>query len=254
MKGRALWGWLKKKLLPSDELTAFAEELIKPQALAVALAETVCDYEVAIRAGKLTFPAHRRAGASVIDIWADLRIEALSKLFNFGRAEPYLLSDLRRQEELLNCFLDDRVHLEFPQPRGEIVPDTIQGMFQVYLYLDATGSEVADRETDHSGLKLDGRSIIDRIEATCADVRPKWLAFRANPGLNSVPLTMIELLYADVTAKAKSIALSTKFGPNYESGIKFVENLLLEQGDNPVAFRAMVERIMRTDDPDHWSA
>ncbi|AXK42277.1 hypothetical protein DVR09_07930 [Erythrobacter aureus] len=250
-----MWNWFKKKPRQSDdELRALAEQLIGPQSLAVALAETVRDYTAAVQAGKLSYPAHRREGASVVEIWADLRIEALHKMFNFGQSDPFLLSDQRRQEDLLACFLDDRAHLEMPQPRGAVIPDTIQGMFQVYLYLDAAGSEVADRETDRAGLKLEGRSILDRIESECAELRPRLAAFKAGTGDGTIPATMIELLYADVTAKAKSIALSAKFGPHYESGIKFVEAQLTKQGDDPSGFRASVTRVMAAKDPDHLAA
>lgn len=124
-------------------------------------------------------------------------------------------------------------------------------MWQVYLYLDAAGSEVADRETDRTGLKLEGRSILDKIEEQCAELRERIAALRSGTGDGSIPPTMIELLYEDVTAKAKSIALSAKFGPHYEGGIKFVEDQLAKQGDDLTAFRATVARIMGAKDPDH---
>jgi hypothetical protein len=246
-----LWNWLKRKQRANDDLKALAEQLIGPQSLAVALAETVRDYTAAVQGGKLPYPAHRREGASVVEVWADLRIEALHKMFNFGQSDPFLLSDQRRQEELLACFLDDRAHLEMPQPRGAVIPDTIQGMFQVYLYLDAAGSEVADRETDRAGLKLEGRSVLDRIETECAALRARLAAFKADTGDGIIPPTMIELLYEDVTAKAKSIALSAKFGPHYEVGIKFVEEQLAMHGTGVAAFRASVTKVLAAKDPDH---
>lgn len=245
-----MWGWFKKRQ-PNAEVRALAEKLLGPSALAAALAETVRDYAAAVQAGKLSYPAHRRKGASVVEIWADLRIEALHKLFNFGKSDPFLLSDPRHQADLLACFLDDRAHLEMPQPRGAVIPDTIQAMLQVYLYLDAAGSEVGDRETDRTGLKLEGRSILDRIEAGCAEQRSRIAALRAGTGDGSIPPTMIELLYEDVTAKAKSIALSAKFGPHYEGGIRFVEDQLAKDSDGLAAFRATVARVMAAQDPDH---
>lgn len=247
-----MWGWLKKKpRQQDDELRALAEQLLGPQALATALAETVRDYVAAVQAGKLSYPAHRREGANVVEIWADLRIEALHKMFNFGQSDPFLLADQRRQSELLGCFLDGRAHLEMPQPRGAVLPDTIQGMFQVYIYLADAGSEVADRETDRAGLKLEGRSILDRIESECVALRSKIAALRAGTGDGTIPPTMIELLYEDVTAKAKSIALSAKFGPNYEGGINFAEDLLAKQGTDVAPFRASVARVLAAKDPDH---
>lgn len=247
-----MWRWLRKgSRQPSDEVRAFAEQLIGPQSLAAAVAETVRAYVDAVKAGKVSYPAHRRDGASVVEIWCDLRLEALHKLFNFGQSDPFMLSDPRHQGELLACFFDDKPHLEMPQPRGAVVADTIQAMWQVYMYLDAVGSEVTDRETDRMGLKLEGRSILDEIEADFAEARAKWAVLRADGGSVTFPPTMIELLYADVTAKAKSIALSSRFGPAYEGGIKLVENKLAKQGDGLAAFRASVERVLAAKDPDH---
>ncbi|AMX92749.1 MULTISPECIES: hypothetical protein [Mesorhizobium] len=250
-----MWNWLRKKSSqPDHELKALAEQFVRPQSLAVALAASVRDYVNAVKAGKLSYPAHRREGASVVEIWADLRIEAIHKLFNFGQSDAFLFSDHRRQEELLACFLDERVHLEMPQPRGAGVPDTIQAMWQVYVYLSAAGSEVADRETDREGLKLKGRSILDRMESDCADARPRWGAFRTGVASSTVPPTMIELLHADVTAKAKSIALSKVFGPYYEGGIKHMESLLAKQGSDVAAFQASVERLLAAKDPDYLTS
>ena len=70
-----------------------------------------------------------------------------------------MLAGGRRQLELLNCFLDQRPHFEFPQPRGEPVADTLQAVFQAYRYLSEVGSEVLDRETDRMALKAKGRDI-----------------------------------------------------------------------------------------------
>ena len=66
----------------------------------------------------------------------------------------------------------------------------------------------------------------------------------------SAPPTVIELLYADVTAKAKSISLTTVFGPSYESGIKFAESVIEKQGGDVASFRASVERVLAATDPD----
>lgn len=250
-----MWDWLRRRSRQSgDDVRTMAEQLIGPQALAGAVAETVRAYVDAVKAGKVTYPGHRRDGASVVKIWGDLRVEALHKLFNFGQSDPFLLSDFRHQSDLLSCFLDDRVHLEMPQPRGTVLPDTIQAMWKVYLYLGGVGFEVADRETDRMSLKLKGRSILDNIEAGCAEIRPKWAAFQAGNAGSTVPPTMIELLYADVTAKAKSIALSAKFGPHYDAGIKFVEDQLVKDGDSLAVFRATVKRVLAAKDPDHLAA
>lgn len=171
-------------------------------------------------------------------------------LFGFGEADAFRLAEPRYQAELLRCFLDEKPHLEMPQPRGEVNADTIQALFRVYRYLSEVGSEVADRETWSDELKRKGRSILDQIEADCTNAREQLRAFLAREEGSSPPPMMIEMLYADVTAKAKSIALTGVFGPSYESGIKFAESLVAKQGGDVAPFRASVERILAAKDPD----
>jgi len=48
-----------------------------------------------------------------------------------------------------------------PQPRGEVITDTIQSVWQVYVYLDNVGSKVADRETDRYTLRKNQKNIFD---------------------------------------------------------------------------------------------
>ena len=135
-----MWGWFKKKSISSsDKVGVLFKEWLGPQALAVAVTEIVREHFDAVEVGEITYPAHRRkrehADADVVDIWRDLRLEALHKLYNFGKADVFRLSEAHRQSELLDCFLDERPHLEMPQPRDETVPDTVQAMGQVYIYL-----------------------------------------------------------------------------------------------------------------------
>lgn len=254
-----MFGWLKKKHRPatSGELEAFAKKWLGPQSLIAAIAETVGDYVDDVQAGRVTYPAHRREGASVVDIWRDLRLEALERLFNFGEADAFLLSDQRQQLGLLACFIDERPHLEMPQPRGETIPDTIQAMWQVYVYLDAVGSEVADRETDRATLKLSGHSILDNLTTQAKALRERWQAFEnavrsGEEALPEMPRTLIEVLYEDVTGKAKSVALSTVFGPSYENGIKYLEKLVAEKGERAADVRATIDRVLAAKDPDEF--
>jgi hypothetical protein len=258
-----MFGWFKKKPPPklSSEMEGLAKRLIGPGALMVAIAEQVGDYTNAVKAGRLSYPAHRRkmgsARSSVVAIWSDLRNEAMHKMFGFGRADLFLLSDWRHQFDLLNTFLDERPHLEFPQPRGQTESDTLQAIWQVYIYLDAVGSEVGDRETDHAQLKANGRDILTDFTTEAATLRDLWGAHRramkagAEP-LPGLPRTMIEILVEDVTAKAKSIALSTVFGPFYESNILYMEELVRKDGreGDLERVKASMARVLAAKDPD----
>lgn len=252
-----MWKWLKIAQ-PRDEQMAVPEKWLGPPSLAVAIAETVSNYVDSVKAGKISYPAHRRKKSSVVEIWRDLRLEALYKLFNFGKSDPFLLSDQRQQLELLACFLDKQPHLEMPQPHGETISDTIQAMWQVYVYLDKVGSEVADRETDSATLKLSKKSILDDLTTEAVLLRKQWKEFETaiqsgSTPLPAMPRTLIEALYDYVTAKTKSVALSAIFGPSYENGIKYMEKLITERGGNPAEMRTIIDSILAAKDPDEFA-
>lgn len=252
-------GWFKKRKQQelSPEWKALIERFVDPQAQAVAIAECVREYVDAVQAHKVEYPAHRRKGASVIDLWNDVRLEAFHKIFNFGKADLMLLADMRQQLTLLNSFLDERPHLQMPQPRGEPIADTLQGVWQVYIYLSAVGSELMDYSTDKSVLKFCGRDILTDFNEKATVLRSQWQAFdRAvkdkGIALPDTPETIIAVLWADVTAKTKSIALSKVFGPKPESGIQYMLKLLAERAsESEVAeMRAYVDRVQAAREPE----
>ena len=254
-----MFGWFKKRKTQelSQEMKAFTERLIGPQAQAVAIAECVREYVDAVQAGKVKYPAHRREGASVIDLWNDVRLEAFHKMFNFGRADLMLLADMRQQLPALNCFLDERPQFEMPQPRGEPMADTLQGLWQVYVYLNTVGSELADVATDRHTLKSRGRDILSDFTERATSLRTRWQAFdRAMNDRSQVrpemPETIIAVLWADVTAKSKSIAMSKVFGPTQESGIQYMLKLLSEKATEAEAadMRAYIEKVRAAKDPE----
>ena len=253
-----MWNWLRKKsATPSGALETFAKKWLGPQSLTVAIAEAVKDYVDDVQAGVVVYPAHRRESAGVVEIWRDLRLEALHKLFNFGKSDLSLLAEQRRQYEVLSYLLADQPCPQLPQPRGEIVPDTVQALWQVYVYLAEVGSEVADRETDRLTLKHTGRSILDQLTTQAGALRQSWKAFEqalqtTNTALPEMPRTTIEILYEDVTAKAKSIALSATFGPIYEEGIKHLVTRLKEQGGNAQDIEAEIDCVLKAKDPDEF--
>lgn len=251
--------WFKKNRPAYDEsVEALAKRWLGPQALVVALAEIIRDFVEDVNTGRVQYPAHKRQDSSVVSIWRDLRLEALSHMFNFGRSDPMLLADQRQQLALLRCLLDERPHLEMPQPRGEVIPDTLQAVWQVYLYLDQVGSEVADRETDRATLKLAKRNIFDDLIARAGQMRIGWEKFEAavkttDAELPEMPKTLLEELYADVTAKTKSIALSARFGPSYEAGIRYMEELVEKRGGETAKIRVSIDRVLKASDPDEFT-
>src|SRR6266498_2919830 len=106
-----MFGWFKRKDRQlSPELMALADKLIGAQALAVAIAESVRDYAIAIENRQIEFPAYRRKNSNVQTIWEDTRVEAMRAMFGFGLSDLSLLADLRRQAELFRVFVDGRPH------------------------------------------------------------------------------------------------------------------------------------------------
>ena len=150
----------KKAQEPSQELRVFAERFVGPQARTLAIAESVREYVDGVKAGKIEYPAHRRKDTNVLTVWNDVRLEAFHKMFNFGQSDLMLLADFRQQLPMLNCFLDERPHLEMPQPRGQTTADTLQGIWQIYVYLSTVGSELGDVSTDRFTLKSRGRDVL----------------------------------------------------------------------------------------------
>ncbi len=157
-------------------------------ALVVAVAESVRDYEAAVEANRVECPAHRRKSSSVEAIWTDVRLEAMRAVFGFGQADLMMLADIRQQRRLLDSFVNERPHLRFPQPTGESIADTWQGVWQIYRYLDAVGSEVMDPETDRSSLRSHGGDILKAFTDRALKLHDEWSAFeRAIFGDGSLP-------------------------------------------------------------------
>lgn len=253
-----MFGWFKKRRPElSPETKALADKILGPQALAVAIAESVRDYATAVRAGRASMPAHKRENPNVEGIWADVRIEAVSRLIGFGRADLMLLADIRRQAELFAAFLDDRPHLRFPQPSGEPIADTLQAMWQAYVYLDAVGSELADRATDRVVLKAKGRDILSDFTSRAMYTRIHWDEFEravkaGDARLPPLPTMMLDVFWEDVTAKTKSIALSKVFGPNPETGMRFLLDIVAKEGspEDVASISASLDRVRAAREPD----
>ena len=254
-----MFEWFKKQRTqePSPKMNALTDRLLGPQAQAVAIAECVREYVDAVQAGQVEYPAHRRKGSGVAELWTHIRLEAFHKIFNFGKSDLMLLADLRQQLTLLNSFIDERPHFEFPQPRGEPLADTLQGVWQVYIYLSAVGGELADNATDKHVLKSRGRDILSDFTDKATALRAQWVAFEGairnrSQVVPEMPDAMIAVLWKDVTSKAKSIAMSKIFGPMHENGIKYMLKLLSEKATETevAAIRTYIERAFAAQEPE----
>jgi hypothetical protein len=252
-----MFGWFKRKpeTVDAGVLDEFIEKFEGPSILATGIAIAAKEYVDGVRAGRLKHPAHLHKDLGVLGIWRGVENEALLAMFGFGQADVMLLAEQPKQAELLTCFLDERPYLEMPQPRGEVMADTIQSIGQVYQYLTEVGSSVADRETDRLTLRYSkNKSILDALIEQACHARDGWKAFetamRTDSGtLPERPATLIEIVYKDVTLKSKSIALSTIFGPLYEENIKYLSGRISNDQARK-DFDELVARIMNATDPD----
>jgi hypothetical protein len=263
-----MFGWFKKK--PSARANVIPDvikQMMEPMALATALAETISEYFKAVEKGKVSSPAYQRKGDSVVGIWTDTRLEALRHLWGYGASDAMLLADHRQQTRLLNAFFEKKPQLEYPRhPSHEPIHDTLQAVFQVYLFLNNAGSVVGDKETDRLTLKLVNKTIFDDFEQQAKVLWSQWIDFEqavhGSSALPSMPATLLEVLYKDVTKKAKTIALSGQFGPNYQSGINYLVEVardqLRKQGESEESIDKQVQQILSTTqkvleahDPDH---
>jgi len=267
-KEAPIFSWLKKKKTPrSEEIPGVLKQFMEPMALATVLAETISNYAGAVKAGKVSSPAYERKGDSVVGIWSDTRIEALHHLWGYGASDAMLLAEHRQQKKLLNEFFEGKPQFEFPhQPSYDPIHDTLQALFQVYLFLSKAGTAVADKDTDSTSLKLANKNIFNEFEEQAKTLKVSWNAFEKalnnSIDLPTMPSTLLELLYKDVTKKSKGIALSAQFGPNYEAGIqylvKIVEKQMKEQGSSEHSIKEEIQKIqnmmmkvLEADDPDH---
>lgn len=212
------------------------------------------DHLLDAKAGRVSLPSHRNKDAGVLCRWRGVRLEALRQLFGFGVSEPTLLSDPFKQSAVLACFLDDRPYLQMPQSTGTPMEDTIQAVWQVYLFLSEVGSEVADRETDQMTLRLKKRNIMDDLVDQAAAARVAWQGYQAalqvkNFPIPPLPETLLELVFEDVTRKSKSIAITSIFGPSYEENIVLLRSKIKDP-DATAKFDSLMREIFAAKNPD----
>jgi hypothetical protein len=221
-------GWFKKKKQApelSTEEKLLSHPIIGSAIRARWIAKLVEKYIAEVNTGEVEYPAIQRKDASIPRLWNDTRLEAFHKMFNFGQCDLMLLADIHQQLPLLNIFMDERPHLEMPQPRGEAFADTLQGVGQLYLYLGEVGGILADPATDAAALKSCKRDILSNFSEQAEVLRAGWYSYDRSMrdpkfAVTEQPRTVFEILWEDVTAKTKSIAISKVFGPMHESGIQ----------------------------------
>ena len=240
--------------------------VFKPLALGVALAKRVSAHVEAVDSGKISSPAYQRKDGHVVANWRDTRLEALRHLWNYGTSESVLLADTRHQRQLLDAFFKNiRAHEFPPRPSGDSVSDTLQALFQVYLYLYEAGMMVADSETMSLRSASETPTPFGEFERRVNVLRAQWIVYEdavhASGAIPKMPCTLLEVLYSDVTRRAKSIAFSATYGPSYRFTWDHIEGLIIkelqEQGESQDNIdkklkhaRSIQEKLLDADDPD----
>lgn len=286
-----MFGWFKEKFFPQSEpllrqkplsfgkpFVPLSEPLrqkilpfVKPMALVTALAENISEYFKDVESGEASYPAYQRKNDTVVGIWRDTRLEALRHLWGYGASDPTLLGDTFKQKQLLDAFFESKPQYEHThQAAGNPLHDTLQSLVHVYLFLDKAGTAVGDKETDKLFLKsVAKKTIFSDLEEDAKVLWAEWIAFqqavhRSGDIIPAMPCTLLEILYKDVTRKAKSIALSAQFGPDYQTNMDVIvgeipkmglaQNKSQESINKTVEhLRSMHKQLLAADDPDHLS-
>src|SRR4051812_36058348 len=114
-------------------IMATPDDLLRPLIKVTAVSEVISDYLKDIEAGTKAVPAHKRADASVGDLWRGIRIEALRQLWGFGKSDPGLLAEPTKQLMILTYLYKHELYLKPFAPTGDPVRDSLQSIFQVLL-------------------------------------------------------------------------------------------------------------------------
>lgn len=239
----------------SPELNAAFERTTRGLVLASALTDVVARHARAIKAGKAPFPVLDSPRVTTLQRWHHLRLEACLGAVHYGEGSILDLGDYGKQEVALSELLDRRAHLDFPQPSGSPIAQSIQGLWQAYLYLGAAGAKVGDHTTDR--FLLGKRSITDDLELEAAKAQEWWRAQDGHPANAAsarvdLPPTLFEIFFADLNRKTKSIVLSMLLGPDQAKGESwFIEEMRATHGESGVAeLRNFLALIGEAENPD----
>lgn len=243
-------GWFSKKKR-NDPFEEFSKKMLGPAALAVSISEAVGSYMRGVKEGRSQYPACRREDPRLAQTWNDVRLEAFHRMFHFGAADLFLLADHQRQRELLSTLLSGGVRPGDAEHTGEPIEDTLRAISRVYSHLQASGSEVADSETDGYSLKQRGAHIMDGFVEAARALQAQWDEYSTAPS-GFGPETLLDALWSDVSAKSKSIAMSAVFGPIPEDGMTFMLGEVAKHGSTQevAAIKASFEIIRAAKQPE----
>lgn len=242
-----MFNFFKKKPDLNLERKRFIEEMTRPIAYASALISLVDEYPTEMKRRNITCPIYKCKNISIVELWNYMTIEANINSVRFGTGSIIDLADISKQEELLNSFVKEKSYLYYPQPSGTNICNSIQGMWQAYIYISEAGTSVCDQMTDKYALSQKKRTIVSDLEDQAVTALQGWNAIKIRNNRNSTPKTLFELFYQDITLKTKSIALSKFFGPFISEGMRdFERKIEIESGPILARKQAKVHDVLRT--------
>ncbi len=255
-----MFGWLKRKTSSSSSdygLPSFFVKMVEPLALAEAISESTKRYMGQIASRKSSAAAAEQKDSSLAEIWDEIRIEAALPVFTHGAAQISLLAYVFEQPKLFNEFVDNKPHLEFPHiPVGEPFHDTLQAVFQSFIYLNDLGEKVGARFAQ-------GPGFFDEFERKCTETRSRWreyeaeIAVRSDRKTSRMPVTMICIFWEEITRLAKEVAICSKFGTTPEENLLIVaQQINTHYGGNDaeakrleITVREMLDQMQKARDP-----
>lgn len=242
----------KPKATIPPELKALFERTTKGMSWAAALADVAAQHAKNIKAGRSPFPVMEAEDVTTVTRWHHLRLEACLGAVRYGQGSLGNLADFQTQRAALAALLDQRAHLQFPQPSGDAMAHSVQGMWQAYLYLGEAGTKVADPTTDRFLLR--GRSITDELEREARVAQRWWSEHGDGPEAlgPDMPPTLFELFFDDLNRKSKSIVLTKLLGPDHaKGGAEFVEEMRKARGEADAAqLRQFLDVVREAENPD----
>ena len=201
-----------------------------------------------IASGSLPFPILEAEGATIVQVWHHLRLEACIPAVRFGLGSLYDLANPGMQPEALAEFIDRKAHLQFPQPSGTPVAQSVQGMWQAYAYLMEAGAKVGDPATDKFLLRAGRRSVLEDLEREAGKSQVWWQSDSAD----GLAPTLFELFLDDLNRKTKSIAMACRFGPSpAEGAAAAIEEARTARGDGAAdQMGQLIEALEASNNPD----
>ncbi len=203
----------------------------------------------------LVLPAVRRKEDSVLEIWDSTRFEAIANLWATPGIDIALIADAKcHGKPNLPIF-----QIDFRNDHSaddSDVGQTCLGIRHVYQYLSAVGEEVFDPQSSPSKLKRHGKRISDNFSALAKANEAEWDKFHYDQAggheIQSVPLTIFEILWRDVTRLSKNIAICTKFGPDFQSGVEYRRVVAKNRPDELKRIAEVERDILPLNDPDDF--